>query len=366
MKCVQLITCLWIWMLAAHPGIAATLGVIGDSLSTGAASHAGLNFEADVIWSRLTGNRYESESPDQSHPRLERIAPTHFEFRGGFDWVGRNFLFAVMSNYFDFPELSWVGQLSSDFRQSQSRILLAAEDGARVSDFRRQLLRLLRANQGRLPDRVVAFFSGNDICGPSLARMTSAEEFVDHLRAGMDMIMQASTGGRTLVYIPAYLSVQQVTQSESILQKEIRAHGRVMTCKELHNLPPTAWKSDQKYGDYAVSDLLNMIQFPVSPRSFCPTLFGANLDNAGKEQIFTLTGRMRSFRQSAKQAVTDFNNRLALEKRSDLQFYFVEQTESLRFAASDISNDCFHLSQEGHKKVASVIENAFLGNATNP
>jgi hypothetical protein len=337
------------------------IGVAGDSVSTGAVAHPGLSFDADLIWNRLRGSEMPGSLLNEDWTlaakgaKVRRLAPLAFEFGGASDWVGRNFLHTVMSRYFDFPELSYSAFLGSNPDQEPKTILNAAQDGARIAALKAQILRIYAANNQQLPPQLIIFFTGNDICGPTLGAMTTAEDFGDHLRSGLELIARLNTA-RTRVLVLSHLSIQQIVQSPSILAKQVPAHSKVMTCGELQKQRAIAWNTSTKDLGYDVSQLLSLVSMPSTPQMFCPNLFGSNLDFAGKDQIFTVTGRIRAYRQQAQRIVEDLQRTQNPEATTRVDFGFVPETETIRFEADDIANDCFHLSPNGQLKISAVVK----------
>ncbi len=336
------------------------IGVAGDSLSTGAVVHPGLSFDADLIWNRLRGGELQSALLDpawvsaSTGHEIKRLVPLVEEFRGASDWVGRNFLHTVMSRYFDFPNLSYLAFLGGSADQESIRILNAAQDGARIASLRAQIMRIYVANNRQLPPQMIIFYTGNDVCGPTLGSMSTAEDYGDHLRSGLELIARLNTA-KTRVLILSHLSIQQIVQSPAILAKEVPAHSKVMTCGELQKQRAIAWSSTSKDLGYDVTQLLSLVSFPSTPQMFCPNLFGANIDFAGKDQIFTLTGRMRTYRQQAQKIAAEMQRQQKTDGASRVEYIFVPETEAIRFEAEDIANDCFHLSPTGHLKISAAI-----------
>jgi hypothetical protein len=338
------------------------IAVLGDSLSTGAATHPALTFDTKDLWKVFSGET--SVATGLSPP--QRLWPGPREFFGSGDWVWRNLLQGLSRHYLDSEEYSWGYVLATGLGVPPAELAIAGEDGARVEAIPRHMDRLLDATGGVLPEKVFLFYTGNDLCGPTMAYVTSSAEYEEDLRAGLEyMARNAKPGaGGSDVYVVGYLGVVQLINSDAILAKPVRAFGGESTCAKLReagfrpgpdydpDLPPEAWY----FG----------LVMPPNPTGFCATLFGGvgATDKEREETIGALANRIRDYRGVQKKVVEELDARFAKERPArDLRLHYVNETTELAFVGEDIAGDCFHLSAHGQERVAKAIEGAVRGAA---
>lgn len=344
---------------------AASAAILGDSLATGAATHPALAFDGKALWEVFSGatpvRPTRLDLPQDlgflladplSPPR--RLWPTTREFFGGPDWVYRNALQTVSRAYLDTEEYSWGYLTARGLGVAPDRILVAAENGARVEVMPRHVDRVLEANGGVLPDVVLVLYTGNDLCGLTLDQVTPADEFEAGLSNGFSyLVRNGLTGERgTDVYLLSYLGILQLLHDQAILGKSVRAFGGEMSCKELREsgyrprdpaydpkLPPEAWY----FG----------VVMPPNPAAFCPTLFGGGGDDR-EETVSVLANRIREYREREVRVV-EAARREAASSQANIRFHHIGATADLVFGAADIAEDCFHLSPSGQAKVARAV-----------
>jgi hypothetical protein len=364
--------------LADAPVVApeSRLAILGDSLSTGAATHPALVFDTERLWAVFQDQTLvapkRSDIPSADRFQLpetlaapQRLWPSPREYSGSFEWVLRNSLQSLSRRFLDTAQYSWGYLAAAGLGIEPANVLIAAEDGARTAQIPRHIDRVLEANDGRLPERILLFYSGNDLCAPAVNFVPNAEEYAADLSAGIEYIMRvASSGGTprgTDVYVVGFLGVLQLLHSPDILNKKVFAFGETVTCKELRDhgygpgresyrpqLPVTAWY----FGEL----------MPPNPAAFCPTLFGrGTVGGETQEQLVsTLANRIRDFREEQRKQVDAANLRLSASAEkfgqvSSLRFHYVDATTALTFTGDDIAGDCFHLSTGGQAKVADAV-----------
>jgi hypothetical protein len=342
------------------------LAIVGDSLSTGAATHPALTFDAKALWAVFNGQTsvlprradlpadLAGPLPDPPPPPV-RLWPTPREFFGGPDWVWRNALQSLSRSYLDTAQYSWGYLLGAGLGVSPGRIALAGEDGARYANMTRQLDRVLDYAGGVLPRRLAVLYTGNDLCGAGLSALTEASELQNDLRTGLNYLARNGTppSGGTDVYVLSYLGVLQLLTEKSILAKEVHAFGGVMTCRELREAAfrppaPAALKSTSPEGPAAAGDMPLFFQMfmPPNPAAFCPTLFGAPDENG--ELVHALANRIRAFRVAQEEAVAAADRAAP----AGVRIHLVRATADVAFTGEDIAPDCFHLALPGQAKVA--------------
>ena len=357
---------------AAEPP--ARVAIIGDSISTGAAAHPALTYDPLVLWDVFAGtvplNVTPADIPEAARTPFagsttlaepRRLWPADRDFGGGPDWVFKHAMQSVSRRYLDSPRLSWGYFVAGALGVSPTDVLIAAENGSRVDTLPSQIDRIMAANDGKLPEKVFVFFTGNDLCGPALSYVTEAEDFEKSLYDGLAYAQRVATpaAGGTKVYLVSYLSVLQLLHADAILQKKIMAYGKERTCAELREagyrpaddaaanmkVPPEAWS-------------FTMVM-PPNPSAFCPTLFGGSSRDpkAQEEMIGALANRIRAYRDAAKRVTERAQTALASSAAgaAGLSFRFISGTGDLIFEPADIAADCFHLSAVGQARVASAV-----------
>ena len=393
------------WTLALGSplkGQVSSVGILGDSLSTGAGTHPSLEFNGDSLWEVFKGLRPISATSE--HEGLQEfikskdletpvvLYPGVREYRSGFEWVMANLQRTFSAGFLNTEEYSWGHILGRSLGAEGQSIYIAGQNGAQVASFRRQADRLIDHLDGRLPDRVFALFSGNDLCASHLSLMTSQEDYKNSVLGGLKYLGvngQSSTSG-TEIFVVGFLGVTQLMASDSILDKPINAFGEPMTCRQLRHdqflpkKPPTNAKHPET--------LFMSHMVPPNPARYCPTLFALPLlaqseagifssateeskssSNDGKKESLAMSrtnqvnrkiddmlgqisSRIRQFRSASSQAVREANIWMKSKyPQKNITFKYIDATERLKFEADDIADDCFHLSVQGNLKLAKTI-----------
>ena len=346
---------------------------IGDSISTGAATHPKIRYDPDRYWEIVTGNIVLSPTSnvDQqgavdsdrgvlwASPR--RLWPSYRSFMGGEFWLISNVLNAIGRLYVDTEEYGWPSILARRQGWSMSSVAVAAENGARIEDISRQYDRVLDHTRGRSPRRLFVYFTGNDLCAQGFEQLTTEEEFENNLKKGLAYIYRNGRipRGGLDIYVPDYLGVVQLLTKPSIQSKEITAFNETTTCKKLRRdrfLPsadysPTRIPTEASYFAKVL---------PLNLANYCPTLFGApgfGMDD--HDRVSALANRIRSYRRATSDAIAA-TRKIASKHWSnrEVRFHQVNGTGKLQFEDVDIANDCFHLSYHGQRQIADAVADA--------
>jgi hypothetical protein len=338
------------------------VAILGDSLSTGAGSHPALEFDSQSLWKVFTNETsiapQISDIPEPERFGLEddfsppvRLWPSRREFRGGFDWVFRNLMSALSQRYLNTEEYSWGYLVGRALGVPSSKILIAAQDGARTMAIPRQIDRVLSATGGVYPAKIFLFFTGNDLCGPTLSMVTRKDDYGEQLKSGLEYLYRNGrpAAGGTEIHLVGFLGILQLLHADTILDQPVRAFGEMTTCRELRkknytpeepklnpDLPPEAW-------------YFSMVM-PPNPSAYCPTLFGRGIGGS-KENIGDLANRIRDFREIQKNMPKQFADR----GDSGFRLHYVETTTKLVFSGKDVAGDCFHLNAHGQSRVAATV-----------
>ncbi len=348
---------------AAAPTPTIKVAILGDSLATGAATHPALTFDAGELWSVFTG-KVDLKVP-KTAPR--RLWPASREFFGGSDWVFRNLIQTLSRQYLDTEEYSWGYQLAEQLQLPVQDLAIAAEDGARMQDVGRQLERVLAANGNVVPEKIFLLYTGNDLCAPNVPSTTPVSEFRHGLREGLASLLE---GGRTFpaggtdVYVVGYLGILQLMDSDEILAKRVRAFGKELNCRELRAQGFRAKAPEEATRGLPEDAWYFAMVMPPNPAGYCPTLFGPALDRASaspsalaaEDAMHQLANKIRDFRDASAKTVQELTELVAkAPAKPALRFHYLAGTETVGFGAEDIAGDCFHLSREGHAKIATAI-----------
>ena len=366
---------------------ALSLGIVGDSLALGAGTHPALSLDYKDLWKVMTGQTSLQAEVDSrlkrfgihdrpEHPQV--LWPGIREYYGDTDWVYTNITASFTQTFFNTPQYSWSYLVGRQLSLAPGKILVAAENGARVRQITRQIDRLLDAGQGTLPALILVFFTGNDLCASNMNMLTSSEDFGEAMQLGLEYLArngQPHPQG-TQVLVPHFLSVAQLLSSESILNQPLTAYGEKSTCRELrkNNFQPR----NPAIAETLPPEALYLSAFlPPNFASKCPTLFAHNYlaqsqvsflshFNAKKknEEIVHLTKdylsqiatRIRNYRLQTDKAVQRANDWVAKKTpKANLHFRALPQTAEVIFEGEDMGPDCFHLNINGQIKIADAI-----------
>lgn len=337
----------------ANPLRAETIAVLGDSISTGAVSDPAMNFDHVTLWERF--EKGAAKAPDQATIKaltglesaavdVRRLWPSVLSYSGYFPWYGSHLQLMFSSLYLDTLSYSWPALMA----KTSDRVLIAAQDGARMEAAAEQGARLLEETKQRLPEKIFIFFTGNDLCSSSISFITSAVNFKSELLRALQVLFRGQVGMEgSDVYIVSHLSILQLRTSQQILTKAITAYGHPQTCASLNDP-----KTDLKIN--APEDQLGRVFMNFMPRrsaDICPTVFGANLD-ATEGQSAVLANRILAFREAMKAVVDE------AKPPSGIRLHYVSETADLMFHPDDIANDCFHLSIQGQSRIAKLVRQA--------
>ncbi len=359
---LQIATLLILWLGPAASLSARTVAVLGDSISTGAVAHRDIGFDEGRLTDIIEGRNPLSPSSEAVaivrdagfSDAADFIRPTRLwfsmrEYSGGFQWLGKHLLGAFSSSYLDVEEFSWFYLVARQNQFNPHDIWVAAEDGARMEHAIRQMDRVLDHGGGNLPDEIWVFFTGNDLCGPTLDFVTAADDYGSSLEHLIRYILRNGSAPESgsVIRIMDLIGALQLTYSEEIQNKVVSAHGKSMTCRDLQSLPLY-----ESHGVY--KGILALL--PQSPTAYCPTLL-VNKTKDDQERLVQIGNRIQAFRSEIHRVVTNINqsDSQTLEK-ARIRLQAIESPGKMVLAADDIAEDCFHLSLKGHAKLAKMVQ----------
>lgn len=358
------------------------LAILGDSLSTGAATHPNLTFDSNQIWRVLNGEiSVAPKADDLQHiqpikrpldhivdsPRI--FGPSIQEYHSPIDWAVVGFLQTLSSLFLNTREYSWGNQRALFKGLHASEVAIVAENGARANSALRQMQRLFAATGDKLPREVFLFFSGNDICAPGVSFITSPEEYVGSLESALHFAIAygqaaqegSQSGDEVRLVIPAFLNVLQLINSKAILDHEVRAFGSKVSCRKLREdgfrspevVNEAAEGSSKSPQESARPPMLSRF-LPPNPAQLCPTLFSTMADE--KERIPVLANHIRAYREGVQTMVGRVNEwRKANYPHKNIRVEYVADTGRLMFSGEEMAEDCFHLSVKGQWRLAQTI-----------
>jgi hypothetical protein len=349
------------------------IAIIGDSYNTGVATHPDLSFDEKLFGQLFSGKKRLEPTAEQieilnREGGLALTAPlappvrlnlSTREYAGPLSWLVYNAMHVFSRVYFDVEEFSWGYLLGQAMGIRPEQILIAAENGARSTSAMRQIDRVLDHTGGALPRHIFYFFSGNDLCGPSMEYVSSSLTYRDSLMKSLRYMIRNGTVGPdgVDVWLLDPIGIMQITQVDSILNKTVPAHGKTMSCRELQHYTKAETAAPAPPAD-EIDPLTSLIvgQFPKSPAFYCPTVLGHGLDSKEKESSVQLANRLRSYRDEIEKVVQDINkNYLPAEQRQKFRVRRLKETGLVALGAQDIANDCFHLSLHGNMRLAKTI-----------
>jgi hypothetical protein len=359
------------------------VAILGDSLSTGAATHPKLEFDAKVLWDVFNGSTDLSVTPSmipidfqEATTGLEppnRIGPSSRENDGGSGWIWHNVIQAVSSRALETQRLSYSYLVGRRLGFPAKEILIAGENGTTSRHAWLHAARIVETRGKDLPSKIVFFYTGNDLCAQTMDEIIDGEGYGQELLKGMKYLVlngNADSHG-TKIYIPGFLPVTSLLHEPSILAHKIRLHGEELTCQEARMrlfAPKIVAKGDPKSTHDATvdghpkaetADLDPQFQvfstfMPPSPVLLCPTLFGSGQEDSTRQSL--LANRIRSFRENQRKAVMEFNRwRGSKFPGRAFDAVYIDETETIKFEGLDMAADCFHLSALGQAKIASAL-----------
>ena len=324
------------------------VGVIGDSGVTGAASSPELSANVftllnGVRWLLYNDQRLTGYLP----PGTEAVTRVVYSQREFEEAQAKDDLISLnggahLSMFADVPEHAFPYVLAREMGVAASDVVVAAQDGKRVSAIPTQLERLFEMDTATLPPLVFVSFTANDFCDLKIfdeAVEERARRFRKNLNAAWaesKPFLRAHPNGTRFV-VTAPLEVANVLANPSILAQEVPlgTFGTV-TCEQMR-------RGDVPYGPLAglaARKLSNM----------CPAVLGTRPDDVVRIQ--RLRDVQNAFNQVWKDQITALNRAYANE---NISWTYLEGARAIEFAAGDVSNECFHPSAAGHAKIAAYV-----------
>jgi len=335
-----------------------TIGILGDSISTGAVAHERVTFEASSLWQRMSGT--EGAIEDDFSWQLVRPLPSRLEYLNSVEWLGQSALLAFSSRFLDVETHSWVRYFLEARGQTQAKVIMVAQDGGATRHMIGQARRLLKTNNGVWPEMISIAFHGNDLCPFDERLVTSAESYAQELERVLSLVATQgdSVDGRVHVVVQQPIGIVQLVTAKDILSKNVRAHGRVVTCKELNGPKQVGWVSPNVVTEMPQEGVafFSLLPLTASARGLCPNLFASVDEKNADDRLAFIAGRQRIYREAIRTVASRFDEKANQSAKNKLRITIIEGSANLRLQPDDVAQDCFHLSEQGQRKLAKIVE----------
>ncbi|NRA68762.1 MAG: hypothetical protein HRU19_30040 [Pseudobacteriovorax sp.] len=357
MKPLLILICLVFTIPTGH---AKSIAIIGDSISSGGGAHPNLALDQEALAKVFEGQVVIT--PDAGYlKKLEELGFTFAsanqpvrlplskrEYKTPLSWWFESLWLSFSSRFLDAEEYSWGYLLAREMGITENQIYIAAQDGAAMMSLENQIDRVLDIDQGRLPEIVMIFYTGNDMCGLTPDMLTTPEEYGETLAAGLQYLRlngEAASSG-TKVYVVDPISMLQIVSRPSIQEKVVRYRGRDMTCRDLQ----TSNFGPEPQVTPATDEVSAILNFFIKPtQQFCPSLFAMHKEPKIWGPV--LSNRITGYREQIAQVV-DNANKLA---GGNIVIRHIQSTRSVIFEGDDMANDCFHIGLQGQAKIAKSV-----------
>ncbi len=343
----------------------ATIGVIGDSISTGAVTNGSLAFDVDRMHAVLTGKaplgvdeatlEFLKAEGAQNASQVKRVDLSPREFVHPLVWMFNRFVLSLSNQYIDTVDNSWVSLFAK--LRGGDQVYIAAKDGEKAMHAVQQVDRLLDGVPGEALDHLFVFFTGNDICAPYAELLTRPEDYQGDIEKAVRYYMKnakpKASGDITHIWLVTPLNVSQLVTSKEIQEKRIFAFGKERSCKELQtddfdkNLSMTASAEDNK-DNLGLRPILTQV-FQGGPYGLCPTLFAYQKDGS-LETLKPVANALADFREKMGMLAKSLN-----EVNPSFRVQALSSASPIEFKSEDIANDCFHLSTKGQLRIAKAL-----------
>ncbi len=353
-------------MWSSQTLLGATIGVIGDSISTGAATNAELAFDIDRMHAVLTGKaptgadpatidflKSEGVAQDSEIHRLD-LSPR--EFVHPLVWMFNRFVLSVSHQYLDTIDYAWPSLLAR--MRGGDKVYIAAKDGEKVIHAKQQVDRLLDGIPGEALDHIFVFFTGNDVCAAYPEMLTTADDYKKSLDKAIRYYIKnakpKANGDITHIWLVAPLNVSQLVTSREIQEKKVFAFGKERSCKELQgdqfekNLLANPKTEDAKDG-LGIRPILAQV-FQGGPYGLCPTLFEYQKDGS-LDTLQPVSNAIAGYRDKVSELAKSLN-----ELNPSFRVQSLVSASPVDFRADEIANDCFHLSVKGQLRIAKSLK----------
>ncbi len=286
------------------------LGIIGDSVATGAVSSEAVkaNFDS-LIWNGFKNGLF---SPYKTQ-------------------LGVNFQENAFAEY-----------VATGFGVKPENVINVAVNGKRISSIGEQTLEIDELKPG-LPDYLLISYTANNACNLGIFT-TKVQDFkAEYLRqliegregkGGLKLIAaKASKVRPTSVYLMASLDFTQVLTNPSILAHEVPLHSNTVRCERFR---AGQHKDNGKY-TYLADKL----------RQMCPSILGTDPKAMDSESV-QRRSHLKAIHTAQVEAQREAIEIMKANNPNPLvHFEFIAAPAQVEFNGNHVANDCFHLSRQG-------------------
>jgi hypothetical protein len=334
------------------------MAVVGDSSSTGAASHPSfvpsfaslLNKAREyVMESRMTdlAPRFADYPSPEEFGITDPVAPATRVVYSQHEWqaaeagghVVQKNAEAKASLKLDTEEYSFAYMAGRALGIKPERIVFTGQDGKRIGTMAAQFERILEVGSATLPPLVLVSYVANDFCHPNnFTRPVSefASEFGGDLRPQFQAIRNMPPDPRgTRIVILAPLDVANLLSNDELLTQRINLSGEEMTCGDLRKGRAASSYRARKLQDILVQECKGVLTPSADPAAHLQ-----RVRDLQKAQLEVLQREAAEFNRTAP---------------SGLRVEIALSTKDIHFLAGDLAGDCFHPGLGAHTKIARQL-----------
>ncbi|MGE4132248.1 MAG: SGNH/GDSL hydrolase family protein [Bdellovibrionales bacterium] len=323
---------------ATSASVPASFAILGDSTVTGAAIDSTLEATWASLWNHLQIEQQPRDGwkTNRVYYSQQEVEDAFFFQRWGLKWRRK------MARSLDQPEQGFAAQAARELGLNANQVLMTAQDGAKIETLSDQFQRIREWNRGELPETTIVAFTANDLCSDQVLSQPLEHTLADfraqqeeQWAASMADFRASPAGSRILIVAP--LSVTELVTNQELLDQPVRLAGQITTCGHLRR------------GD---GPRLSLWDWPLERMitRMCPAVSSTHPED--QERIARIQAIQKGFAEIWRNTVAELNKRHVNEKFS---FFFWNPPTDLRFTSGDLTNDCFHLSARGHRKMAEAL-----------
>jgi hypothetical protein len=347
-----------------------SIGIVGDSVSTGALTGEGFTATSGALVGRTIRGHLEMafaapgnapvygaySDPAAFNIRRPVWPPTRLWMSRGEppDVYRRTGSDRLRMMLIDTEQYSWGYLLGRKLGVLPRHIYLAARHGSGARELQYQFAALQMHDPampavlpGHQPELVLVMMNLYESCDypggleqdPHQRRaflQTYAQEFRRGFAAALARIEPHPNGSEIVVMAP--VNLLQTSRRDDLLDRRVPYEDAEVTCRDIRSgdLPPLRWMG---------RDLLEMA-------NICRGVLG--IPWHAVERLDAIESLAREMVDIQRQVTLD----LASDPPEGIKITFVEETGSIRFEADDFAHDCWHPSLRGAEKIARIVHKA--------
>ena len=354
-----------------------SIGIVGDSLTTGASTSPHLNASLGRLLS-IAARGLSQPNHDQNPEYSYYPDPESFNLLSPEDlfpplrihyFIDESSSRSIKAgevigdHQLDIEEYSFGFLLGKKLGILNDNIVLVGKDGQKIDSAQRQLRYLnhwkkyertsawvpeffnLRTHQIKtkineeapqeLPELIVLSYTANDICPEETLRHKKNQLYNKYYNSLLETLTQATSTlspspEGTQILVTGSVNPTQVLTNPEFLASPVTFNQETKTCGEIRSMEDKG----------ALSFLDTM----------CSSVLKTKLND--HPRIEKLQSLWEEVVTAQRDAVS------ALPARPGFRVHFIEQTSNLTFKKDDLAQDCFHLSLKGQSKIANTLFDA--------